>query len=142
MTPPPEHRVRALSALERVLKGRSICDFHFYSAPILLFDDHEQPLPHEAWLTIGSSWRTSNGEAWNSFDTASLARLATFAVSSQHSRVLSISVDVGAPHLVLTFGNGGHLHVNGSNGPYESWDLRCGDISVVAAPGDRIMLSA
>jgi len=130
------HYDRATAVLETILKGRSICGIHFYASPILLFDDHERGHPHEAWLTIGSAWSNSAVEIWDGDH--SLERLVAFAASCRHRRIRSIALGTAAPHLLLTFDNGSHLHVNGSHALYESWNLACGDISVVAIPGERI----
>jgi hypothetical protein len=137
----PADHSRAKSVLDAALIGRSICGLHFYGTPggvpILLFDNPERPHPNEAWLTIESSWKTSDIDVWDGAS-RSLDELAAFAVSRRHKSVRSISLGVSAPHLLLAFDDGGYLHLHGSNARYESWNLTCGEISVIALPGDRI----
>jgi hypothetical protein len=131
---------QAKASLERNLIGRSICGLHFYGSLILLLDDHERGFANEAWLTVESNWGTTANTTWDG-DHLTIDGLVAFAMANRRSRIESISLSAPAPHLLLTFDNGSHLHFNGSNPQFESWQLQCGVDLVVALPGDRVMVT-
>ncbi len=145
----PEDKTRAEAVLRHVCLGRHLCGVHFYAAPVLLMYYREGPAVPEAYLTIEGGWHVDTQSARGSASAGVLQQpieeLARLACLLRRYPIVGVELGQTAPHLILTFGNGQILFVDGHHDRFESWNVyagESGEFTVIAAPGDEVVESA
>ncbi len=149
----------AESILRHLCIGRRICGVTFYAIPMLTLDtDDQHSGERSATLTVEGEWAVLNGIPgtlppmyWPEGEDKQLERermseLVTAAGRLGWSPIVDAKLYENAPHLLLTFGNGQTLYINGHHERYESWTIAAGSLPadsgfrVVAGPEDELAI--